>query len=170
MQSSRPGSIPQAFYWSRQNGWFNLGSLNLDFPISLALGINDQSQVVGQSLSIPAAGGQRLARGFRWTLDSGMEDIGVALVDAPLAISAIGHIVGTYGQSTSDSQPLALWLGTDKIQLNSESDSFRQSEVVAVNNNGQIVGSSLSGKLIRQAVLWDVHLEPSGPSIAKEQN
>ena len=161
--------IPQAFYWSRHEGWFNLGSLNLKYPISLALGINDQSQVVGQSLSIEAPGGQRLARGFRWTLDGGMEDIGAALVDAPLAISAIGHIIGTYGQSTSDNQPLALWMGIDQIRLDSEADAFRESEVAAVNNKGQIVGSSLTGKRIRQAVLWDISLEPLEPPITREQ-
>ena len=163
-----PG-IPQAFYWSRAGGWFNLGSLNLKFPISLALGINDQSQVVGQSLSLETPGGQPLARGFRWTLDGGMEDIGVALVDAPLAISAIGHIIGTYGQSPSDSQPLALWMGIDQIRLDSEAGSFRESEVAAVNNNGQIVGSSLTGKRIRQAVLWDISLEPLEPPITRQQ-
>ncbi|MFQ5741315.1 MAG: M56 family metallopeptidase [Acidobacteriota bacterium] len=157
------GGFEHAFLWEPETGALDLGTLGDEFPISLAVEINDLSQVVGRSLSLPDEVSAEQVRAFQWTPENGMKDIGVSSSESRLAINAMGQILGTYGHdssSTGTSVPF-LWTENGSVELTDKDDfDSSLSEVVAVNNRGQIVGSTLTLSNKRHASLWEVRLTP----------
>ncbi len=146
---------PHAFLWSRDAGLVNLGMVGSDFPISLATAINDLGQVVGQSVSVAEPDQPQRVRAFRWTPAGGIKDIGVSSDDSPLAINAIGQIVGAYLEDSVDDRPSAiLWTEAGQVELQDSN-----STVIALNNRNQAVGSSLANDQQRHAFLWEVRLK-----------
>ncbi len=152
---------PHAFLWSREKGLVNLGMVSSDFPISLATAVNDLGQVVGQSVSVVEPDQPQQVRAFRWTETEGIKDIGASTGESPLAINAIGQIVGAYLEDSLGDPPSAiLWTEAGQVELQ---DS--ESTVIALNNRNQAVGSSLAGDEQRHAFLWEVRIK-SGSTTA----
>ncbi len=152
---------PHAFLWSREKGLVNLGMVSADFPISLATAINDLGQVVGQSVSVVEPDQPQQVRAFRWTETEGIKDIGFSTGESPLAINAVGQIVGAYLEDALGDRPSAiLWTEAGQVELQDA-----ESTVIALNNRNQAVGSSLAGDEQRHAFLWEVRIK-SGAATA----
>ncbi len=161
------GGYPHAFLWSLETGMVDLGVADPEYPITLATGINDLGQVVGQSIDTADPGQPRRVRAFRWTPETGMQDIGSSSGESRLAINAIGQIVGAYVlEYDGASQPAAfLWTEAGAVELQNS-----QSTVVAINNRSQAVGSSLTQGDERHAFLWEVKIRRRGPEAGAPTN
>lgn len=105
-----------AFLWDNNNGTADLGTLggpDTDFHeyCSEANGINDQSQVVGWSTTIPVPVGPpcivadtNAPHAFVWSQQNGMQDLGTLSGDTmsmAYANNLFGQVIGTSGNSVA---------------------------------------------------------------------
>jgi probable HAF family extracellular repeat protein len=151
------GGVMHAYLW--QNGKMtDLGTLGGDQSIALAL--NESSQIVGYSLVNPdVAGSYAIDHAFLWQ-DGKMRDLGT-LPDGKrsfaYAINERGAVVGSAetGTTGSEGAPLrhaVLWQDGQMRDLGTLGGD--ESQAVALNERGQIVGSSATRNGATHAVLW----------------
>jgi probable HAF family extracellular repeat protein len=141
----------------------NLGTLPSPFNLSSnALGINNHSQVVGYSTS---RCGHHLFCGHAFLYDQGvMTDLGVlpgGNASIATAINEAGQVVG-YSYTTSNTFPPSnpprhafLYESGVMIDLGALTSNPDISEAAAINNRGQIVGSSRVAGGATHAFLYD---------------
>jgi probable HAF family extracellular repeat protein len=132
----------------------DLGSLG--GGLGTALGINDQTQVVGQSY--PAQGPPQA---FLWTADGGMRSLGSlnghrASISGADAINDLGQIVGDSSSDQFPGEHAAYFGRTGVIDLGTlGTDSVAH----ALNNQGQVVGMSFTN-LGTRAFITDLNGGP----------
>lgn len=138
-----------SFVWQDGRGMTDLGGLG--GSCTIATGLNDQGQVVGQSW----ATGDLTGHAFRWEQTTGLVDLGTLGGDfsSATAINNAGEAVG--GSYLSDNAQIhgALWKGRTAIDLGSV-DSDDCSYALSINAVGQVVGISGPGCLSTRAFLW----------------
>jgi probable HAF family extracellular repeat protein len=145
-----------AFLFTDEGGMEDLGTLG--GKQSGATAINDYGVVVGSSDMGPFVP----ARAFRWTRAAGMQDLGT-LPGGPstyaVDINNKGEIVGA--ADTPAGTRAVLWTsGGEIIDLGTLPNSVRYSDASAINERGEIVGSSFGGDSgYVRAVLWTTNRE-----------
>jgi probable HAF family extracellular repeat protein len=123
------GADTHAFFWQKQGGMRDLGTLGGDFSAAYAL--NDSGQVVGSSNTADTV------HAFLWTSAAGLSDLGTLSGDnasQAYAINNAAQIVGTSGTHA------ALWNNGTVQDLGNLGGPT--AEAHGINNNGQIVGFS----------------------------
>jgi probable HAF family extracellular repeat protein len=144
-----PGFDGQAFLWSRGAGVTDLGFEGKPY------GINNLGQLAGQMYG-------NSPHAFLWTKDSGLSDLGTLSGQGVSGANDIDNLGEVVGQSATTGAPHAfLWtqpggmkdLGTLDGNTNSTSGAN------AINDSGQIVGSSFSYTL---GVTHAAYFTPSG--------
>jgi probable HAF family extracellular repeat protein len=142
--SSIPSGNDHAFIWSSIGGMIDLGALNQND--SIATGINNSGQVVGNSI----------ASGFIWTQSGGMQDIGNlgGLGTYAYGINNLGQVVGNSTLSDNLTVRAFLWTSTGGMQ-DLGTLGGNGSVAYAINDSGQVVGySSLADNVTTHAFLW----------------
>lgn len=137
-----------ACLWNSEGVIINIGSL--DGQYSEAYGINDFSQVVGNS----DASGWNSPRAFLW--DSGlMQDLG-GFYSRAVKVNNAGQIVGN-AKFAGWHAHAVLWEHGVMTDLGIPTDvSFTSSRALGINNFGQIVGYSYhNGGAYSRAFLWE---------------
>jgi hypothetical protein len=141
-----PGYFQAAFLWSRSGGFITLprlpGSVHGD-----ARAINDFGVVVGFS-SFVAQDGRQTFRIFRWSAADGIEDLNAPDgVPEQLDINNKGDIVATIGRFSGGRVPYlykdGVW--TNLNHLLPDGTSVQLEFVMAINNRGWMVGSTVAG-------------------------
>lgn len=123
------GADTHAFFWQKQGGMRDLGTLGGDF--SAAFGINDSGTVVGSSNTADTI------HAFQWTSTAGMTDLGVL----PGSNSSQAYAINNQGQIVGGSGTHAVLWNNGAIQ-DLGTLGGPTSEAHGINNNGQIVGFS----------------------------
>jgi probable HAF family extracellular repeat protein len=171
--------IADAFSWTSAGGLVNLGSLGGSY--SAAAAVNNSGQVVGQSF----VSGNFAGRAFLWTAETGMRDLGNLPGAAgspppdrgPLnsdanAINDKGYVVGWTEAVLFDPRVgftyesrAFLWTEATGMQdlgvlgRPNPGSGFAGSEATAVNDRGQVIGSSSTADStwfdsVSHAFLW----------------
>jgi probable HAF family extracellular repeat protein len=123
----------------------NLGGTGQGFG-NLALNLNNQGQVVGQS-DLP---GNANFHAFRWTKAAGIEDLGTLTGDVnsvALGISDSGEIVGLSLDANFDPHPY-IWQNGVMTNLNSlipANSPLYLLLACSINSSGEIVGLAVTG-------------------------
>ena len=154
----------RAFIWTPQDGLMDLGNLSEEFPLSLAFEVSDSGVVVGHSLSRSSAQQQQEVRAFRWSLETGMANLGDAPVHSRIAMNSLGQVVGTSLRVQGSDNPLAfLWTEEGRVTLTATPEPALSSEAVALNNRGQVAGNTHFPSQQSRAFLWEVRFVPEQP-------
>ena len=145
-----------AFAWTAAGGMVDLGTLG--GTSSIAVAINDSGQVVGYS---PLTGNGSM-RAFSWTAKSGMVDLGNfgGTFTTATDVNNSGEVVGYSYTIGNAGQHAFSWTAKGgMVDLGAVGGTNSTSYAYAVNDNGQVVGStnSITGHdVVRasHAVLW----------------
>jgi len=170
---------PTSFSWTSAGGRLELGTLGGTYSVAAAL--NDAGEVVGDS----AIAGDNTSHAFSWTVTAGMIDLGNIGGGHVMGVNGSGQIVGyrytpnaqlafswtpaggmidlgpgiaqavnKTGQVIGNSNGAFSWTPlSGLVRLPSLGGYF--TEAVALNDSGQIVGSSLvTGDAAMHAVVW----------------
>jgi probable HAF family extracellular repeat protein len=124
------GADTHAFFWQRQGGMRDLGTLG-GGDYSSAFGINDSGLVVGNSNTATGL------RAFSWTASGGMHDLGAL----PGAVDSQAYGVNNAGQVAGASGSHAVIFTNGGIQ-DLGTLGGTTSEAHGINNSGQVVGMS----------------------------
>jgi probable HAF family extracellular repeat protein len=146
-----------SFVWDKQKGMVDLGSLG--GTCTVAMGLNDRGQIVGQSWSA----GDSTGHAFYWDRAHGMLDLGTLGGDfaSADAINDSGDAVGGAYLPGNVLIDAALWRGKSAIDLGTV-DADQCSYALSINARRQVVG--ISGTLncdSTRAFLW----EEGGPMV-----
>ena len=149
------------FVWTPTNGMVDLGTLGdrsaagTPLRTSLATAVNNSGQVVGASYvpfpSIPSPT-QDGYRAFLWTFSAGMQNLGTlagGIYSYASAINDVGQVIGDSGGRAVSWTPTGGW-----VDLGTLGGGV---QAVAVNNLGQVAGTSglgTLGPLPKHAFLW----------------
>lgn len=140
----------RSFLWTRQEGMIDLGTLG---RFARPVAMNARGQIVGISAS----------HAFSWTQEGGMIDLGTlgGWGSEPSAINGVGQVVGTSWVAGNGSWHAWSWTAQDgMIDLGTLAGSLPQTHYnfcswgVAVNDDGQMVGGSITGSGDTHAFLW----------------
>ncbi len=146
-----------SFVWDRQRGMLDLGSLG--GTCTVAMGLNDRGQIVGQSWS---AGGST-GHAFYWDRAHGMLDLGTLGGDfgSAHAINDAGVAVGGSYLAGNVLIDATMWRGNSAIDLGTV-DADQCSYAVSINARRQVVGISGTQNCdSTRAFLW----EEGGPMV-----
>ena len=150
--TSQTDSVVYHPFLYRDGTMIDVGVLSESGQQAWAFGINDHDQVVGQSWN---------GAGYRAFLyDRGMlQDLGLlpgGVHSGARAINNRGDVVGNSGTFSSGSfgDHAFLWRGGTMIDLGTLPSGFRSSLALAINDLGEIVGSSATNQTDFRAVLW----------------
>lgn len=146
-----------SFVWERQSGMVDLGSLG--GTCTVAMGLNDRGQVVGQSWS---AGGST-GHAFYWDRAHGMLDLATLGGDfaSAHAINNAGDAVGGSYLAGNVLIDATLWRGNSAIDLGTV-DGDQCSYALSINARRQVVGISGTENCDSpRAFLW----EEGGPMV-----
>ncbi|MGX4640382.1 PKD domain-containing protein [Massilia sp. SYSU DXS3249] len=141
---------PFAFFWSPRTSAINIGTLPLDV-FSFATAINDAGTVVGYS----GGDGPFDLRGFRWTRQEGIRDIGTQPSEFTLAsdVNEAGHIVGATLFAPNQQVHAFLWTPrTGPIDLGTGTGN--RSTAVKVNDKGMVIGNVLDFPVLFHGFVW----------------
>ena len=126
-----------SFFWEERKGMTNLRGLG--GTCTIAMGLNDRGQVVGQSWS----NGDLTGHAFRWDRKNGL--IGLATLGGDFASA---HMISNNGQAVGGSYladnvriNAALWKGKTVVNLGTV-DADTCSYALSINASGQAVGFS----------------------------
>ncbi|MEM7456953.1 MAG: HAF repeat-containing protein [Planctomycetota bacterium] len=132
----------------------DIGFLPGGLTDTTALGINDSSQVVGNSST--TSGGSNTRHAFRWEGGS-MTDLGTLVGDtwsSAEAINASGDVVGYSRDAAASHFSAFLWSGGSMIDLGELAGGLEFSYANDINNSGVVVGESRTADGLR-AFVWD---------------
>jgi probable HAF family extracellular repeat protein len=138
-----------AFLWTASSGMTDLGTLG--GYKSNAFVINSSGQIVGFSTTITGA-----QHAFLWAESSGMQDLGTLPgMSESFAhfINSSGQIVGVSTFSTSGALRAFLWT-EPSIMTDLGTLGGSESNALAINSSGQIVGDSTTSSGAKHAFLW----------------
>jgi probable HAF family extracellular repeat protein len=146
------GAYPHAFLWTKAGGMQTLGNLPGGL-YSAAYGINNLGQVVGAAgTNIPEVLEYELTHAFLWTKRNGMEDLGQWHA---VAINNFGKIVGGGGYWSGTYPGVAVsWTRSQGLQPLDSLPGATSSQASAINDFGQIVGTTNSDPYTSHATLW----------------
>jgi probable HAF family extracellular repeat protein len=159
-----------AFFWSDATGMVNLGTLPSTpgrTPFSIPVAVNDRGEVAGSS----SIGVVRVGEGhaFRWSQATGIVDLGTLPLppggrnrsDAA-DMNAAGIIVGISETTSPDGvgtvQHATRWLPDNTVEdlgVLGDPTVRKFSEALAINDRGQVTGSSSNDANQRVAFLWE---------------
>jgi probable HAF family extracellular repeat protein len=142
------GTGTHAFLWTADGGMVDLGTLG--GGISMATGINNQSQIVGKATTATEE-----TRAFLWSSSTGMQDLGTLGGNFSLAegINELGDIVGQSSLSGAPGRRAAFWpAGGSPIDLGTLGGA--ESIAYGINDLGEIVGTADNSAGERRAFLW----------------
>ncbi|NUM54301.1 MAG: PKD domain-containing protein [Candidatus Hydrogenedentes bacterium] len=150
-QSTIATGETRAFRWTSGGGMTSLGTLGGDNSIATA--VNGAGQIVGWSED----NGTNKEAAFRWTSGVGMvklQQFSSAKYSFALSINSSGNSAGEAQIGNSSPIHAALWTGTTQVTdlgtLGGASSVAR-----AINDNNQVVGSSLTNTGVTRAFGWD---------------
>ena len=141
-----------AFSWTQGGGMVDLGTLG--GISSAAVAVNDSGQVVGSSSTGSPRGGA-----FSWTQAGGMIDLdSLSNGSAATAVSNSGQVVGSLFWYAGDYQPVFSWTQAGgMINFGVLGGTYPHgyfASPTAVNESGQVVGTSTTDSGDRHAFLW----------------
>jgi len=139
----------RAFFWTREGGMIDIGTLGGDH--SWARAINDLGQVVGSSNT---ASGETHA--FLWTEQDGLIDLGTLGGTSSSAqfINNLGQVVGSSKTASGETHAFLWTEQGGMVDLGTLGGD--RSWARAINDLGQVVGSSNTASGETHAVVWTV--------------
>jgi probable HAF family extracellular repeat protein len=146
------GEFTRAFAWSREQGFRALETdENVEFPFSVALGVNECGVIVGES-SLPGAFG---SHAVRW-INGEVEDLGTLGGDNSFAndVNERGQVVGgSFVDAGFTVLHAFLWTEDEgMIDLGTLGGDFSIAD--AINNRGEVTGSSSTADGEEHAFFW----------------
>ncbi|WP_426101904.1 PKD domain-containing protein [Massilia sp. TSP1-1-2] len=150
--SQTKAGIVRSFVWSKRRGMIDLGAL----PGAVSTwepAINNRDEITGESNGDPLP----YPRAFRWTLSSGMEDLGGLASGADTiaygrAINDNGLIAGNSLTPAYDYHAFAWERATGIVDIDTLGN--RYSDAVGVDANGQIGGNFFVDNGNTHAFIW----------------
>jgi probable HAF family extracellular repeat protein len=144
--------IAYGFLWTTNNGMQKLGLLP-GFGSGIANGINNKGQIAGCSTD-----SQGLSHAILWDSNNNITDLGTlsgSCLEWACGINDSGKVVGSvsFNLSQYDNKPF-MWTSDAGITALSTLGG-NEGDAYAINNNGQVVGRSLTSQGHDHAVLWD---------------
>ena len=143
----------RAFLWVESSGVQLLGTYGTD-PASIAYGINDIGQVVGESFPEP----YNLGRAFLWTSADGMQDLGTLGSSGASAhsINNSGTVAGTSVLLNSDRFEPFVWTKSERMQwLGSLGGQGYYNVARDLNNSNEVVGTSSAADGSNHTFVWN---------------
>lgn len=153
-----------AFTWASESGLIDLGTLSGTLGSeSFVQGINDRGQIVGWSDTFSG-----YSHAFIWSPEHGMEDLGTLGGNGSSAsdINNFGQVVGSSG-IPSGGYHAFVW--SEKEGMVDLGTLGGNSTAWQINNNGQVIGVSRPGGLLR-ATLWTIPIPLHFPPILDDFN
>jgi probable HAF family extracellular repeat protein len=133
--------VHHAFLWSSGSGMQPLGTLPGEIA-SIAYGINDSGQVVGDS-----------GAAFLWSSGSGMQPLGIP--GSAMRINNMGQVVGDYELLSPRRHVAFLWSIGSGIQELGIPSGATDSYAFDINDSSQVVGESWNDfSQVAHAFLW----------------
>ena len=151
--TGQPYAPTYAFVWSEATGMVNLGTLPGD-NTSEATAINDSGEVVGDSQLVKGGGMGEITHAFLYTGEGGMIDLGTLGGEdsAATGVNDSGLVIGDSsidpGNVNAPSYAFIWSKATGMVNLNSllpPSSGWVLNSAIAINNEGQIIGSGNNG-------------------------
>jgi len=142
-----PKNVTAASRWTSKAGMQPLFVASY----SVARGVNDSGEIVGDYIT--SAG---LDHAFLWTQASGLQDLGTLGGSSSIAtaINQSGQVVG-YSTTSTNFTHAFLWTSTTGMQdLGSFLGDNRSSSAFGINDQGVVVGNSLTQDGAAIATLW----------------
>jgi len=142
----------RAFLWAESSGAQLLGAYGAD-PASIAYGINDIGQVVGESFPEP----YNLGRAFLWNSADGMQDLATLGGSGASAhsINNSGAVAGTSRLPNSDRLEPFIWTKSEGMRwLGSLGGQGDYNVARDLNNSNEVVGTSSAADGSNDAFVW----------------
>jgi len=143
----------RAFLWSESGGLQLLGAYGTD-PASIAYGINDIGQIVGESFPQP----YNLGRAFLWSSTEGMQDLGTLGGSGASAhsINNSGAVAGTSRLPNSDHLEPFIWTKSEGMRwLGSLGGQGDYNVARELNNSNEVTGTSSAADGSNHAFVWN---------------
>ncbi|HUG43539.1 MAG TPA: hypothetical protein VMN76_04770 [Acidobacteriota bacterium] len=138
------GNGTRAFVWTLAGGMVDPWPTREDFPFNVAFEINDAGQALGiASHSNPSEDGLlHDSIGFVWSQETGAQEIDASTFFLPKALNRGGWIAGATVPVAAGSRSPAVWSpATGTVQLATHVDHSVESEIVAINDRGEVAGN-----------------------------
>lgn len=156
--SAAGGNGTRAFVWTLEGGMVDPWPSREDFAFHVAFEINDAGQALGiASHSSPSEGGlPHDSIGFVWSRETGAQEIDASNFFLPKALNRGGWIAGATIPVATGSRSPAVWsAATGTVQLATHVDHSVESEIVAINDRGEVAGNFFFPEPVHaRAVVW----------------
>jgi probable HAF family extracellular repeat protein len=154
-----PTDYEAALYDPSTSSYTRLGFTSTQ--LSFAAGINDNSEVLANTISGQSSGGSPISHPYLWDPASGLHDLGIANGSGyAYSINSLGDAVGTF-DNYSNSYWSFLYTHGVLIDLNSSLDpvtglGWNTLVAMQINDHGQIVGSGIHNGVPRAFLLTPI--------------